>query len=67
MSTSEFCIYKYEVTNLYFCCFRLQNDGQISKAAAIALFNLKFGQTIEILSGKSRKPTDGMMCYIDYP
>ena len=31
----------------------LQNDGQISKAAAIALFNLKFGQTIEILSGKS--------------
>jgi hypothetical protein len=44
------------------------NDGQISKAAAIALFNLKFGQTIEILSGKSRKPTDdGMMCYIEVP
>lgn len=36
----------------------LQNDGQISKAAAIALFNLRFGQTIEILSGKSRNPTD---------
>lgn len=30
----------------------LQKDGQTSKAAAIALFNLKFGQTIEILSGK---------------
>ncbi|CAG2252004.1 MIO [Mytilus edulis] len=30
----------------------LHKNGQTSKAAAIALFNLKFGQTIEILSGK---------------
>ncbi|VDI39836.1 WD repeat-containing protein mio [Mytilus galloprovincialis] len=36
----------------------LHKNGQTSKAAAIALFNLKFGQTIEILSGKYRHQTE---------